>query len=85
MEGNTFSVNSGYPTCGSGGQLVLASVSQTPTGGSFDCFFPNGPATTNVAIKVTDSDGASDTSSEAVQVVNVANVPPRPVSTSCLP
>src|SRR5205823_3529625 len=73
---DTFSVNSGYPTCGSGGQLVLASVSQTPTGGSFDCFFPNGPATTSVAIKVTDEDGASTTDSESVPVVHVNNVPP---------
>src|SRR5439155_497750 len=73
---DTFTVNGGYPQCGTGGQLVLASVTQTPTGGSFDCFFPAGPATTNVAIRVTDSDGASDTASESVQVVNVANVAP---------
>src|SRR5205814_4471651 len=46
------------------------------SGGSFDCFFADGPATTNVAIKVTDSDGASDTASEAVQVVQVSNVNP---------
>src|SRR5207244_4505617 len=73
---DTFNVNSGYPQCGGAGQLVLASVSQNPGGGSFDCFFPNGPATTNVAIKVTDSDCASTTDSESVQVVDVANVPP---------
>ena len=72
---DTFTVNPSYPQCGAG-QLVLASVHQTSGGGSFDCFFPDGPATTNVAIKVTDSDGASDTASEAVQIVQVANVPP---------
>src|SRR5205823_12237556 len=73
---DTFSVNSGYPTCGGGGQFVLTSWAQTAHGGSFDCFFPNGPATTSVAIKVTDSDGASTTDSESVQVVDVVNVPP---------
>jgi hypothetical protein len=72
---DSFTVNPSYPQCGTG-QLVLASVAQTSGGGSFDCFFPDGPATTNVAIKVTDSDGASDTASEAVQIVQVANVPP---------
>src|SRR5205085_5121684 len=73
---DSFSVNSGYPDCGSGGQLVSGSLATDAAGGSFDCFFPDGPATTHVAIKVTDSDGASDTASEAVQVVQVANVDP---------
>ena len=73
---DTFTVNSGYPSCGTGGQLVSGSATTTATGGSFQCFFPDGPATTSVAIKVTDSDGASDTDSESVQVVQVANVNP---------
>src|SRR5207248_1835279 len=73
---DTFTVNSGYPTCGTGGNYVSGSLSVNAAGGSFDCSFPDGPVTTNVAIKVTDSDGASDTYSESVQVVQVANVAP---------
>jgi hypothetical protein len=73
---DTFTVDPGYPLCGSGGQLVLGSISTTASGGRFDCTFPDGPATTDVKIKVTDSDGASDTDSESVQVVRVANVAP---------
>ena len=45
-------------------------------GGSFDCTFPDGPTTTDVKIRVTDSDGASDTDTENVVVVTVANVNP---------
>ncbi len=42
----------------------------TPSGGSFECTFPDGPNTTHRAIKVTDSDGASDAASQSVQVVD---------------
>src|SRR5205823_4064288 len=73
---DTFTVNSGYPNCGTGGTYVAGSLITNAGGGSFDCSFPAGPATTDVAIKVTDSDGASTTDSESVQVVDVANVPP---------
>ena len=73
---DTFSVNTGYPDCGTGGQYVSGSLSTTASGGSFQCFFPDGPATTDVKIKVTDSDGASTSDSESVQVVQVANVAP---------
>jgi len=72
---DTFSVDSGYPKCGLHGTLV-GTPTTTPTGGSFQCSFPDGPNTTTVAIKVTDSDGASETASEAVQIVDVANVAP---------
>ena len=43
--------------------------------GSFECFFADGPATTNVTATVTDSDGASDTDNQVV-IVTVANVAP---------
>ena len=43
--------------------------------GSFQCFFADGPATTNVTATVTDSDGASDTDNQVV-VVTVNNVAP---------
>ena len=72
---DSFTVSTGYPSCGTGGS-VTGTPSTTASGGSFDCVFPDGPATTNVAIKVADSDGASDTDSESVVVVQVANVAP---------
>ena len=72
---DSFTVSTGYPSCGTGGS-VSGTPSTTASGGSFDCVFPDGPATTNVAIKVADSDGASDTDSESVVVVQVANVAP---------
>ena len=74
---DTFTVNTpDYPDCGTGGDYVAGTLSTTASGGSFDCTFPDGPATTDVKIRVTDSDGASDTDTENVVVVNVANVDP---------
>jgi len=72
---DSFTVDAGYPKCGLYGTLV-GTPTTTASGGSFQCSFPDGPHTTSVAIKVTDSDGASTTDSESVQVVDVANVPP---------
>jgi large repetitive protein len=77
---DTFSFVSGpptdYPTCGEHGQLI-----GTPTvaGGSFQCYFPDGPNTTDVAVKVQDDDGGVSTPDvEQVDIVQVtiANVPP---------
>jgi PKD domain len=73
---DTFSVATGYPQCGTGGNYVAGSLTTNTTGGSFQCTFPDGPATTELRIKVVDSDGASDTDSEAVQIVEVGNVNP---------
>jgi putative hemolysin len=63
--------------CGANGAKVAASDSYNAgTGlGSFQCFFADGPATTNVTATVTDSDGASDTDNQVV-VVTVNNVDP---------
>ena len=72
---DTFTVDAGYPTCGANGTFVGSPLGD-PCGGSFDCNFPDGPATSDVKIKVTDSDGASDTDSENVVVVTIANVDP---------
>ena len=75
-----FTVDSGYPDCDSAasnnGSYVAGSLALTAAGGSFDCFFADGPATASVKMKVTDSDGASDTDLELVQIVQVANVAP---------
>ena len=77
---DTFTVDSGFPDCDAGatnnGSYVPGSLAVTAAGGSFECFFADGPATANVKIKVADSDGASDTASESVRIVEVANVAP---------
>jgi Bacterial Ig domain/PKD domain len=73
---DTFAVDPDYLTCGSGGAYVEDSLSTDASGGSFDCSFPDGPATTSVAVKVTDSDGGSDAASESTKAVSVSNVAP---------
>ena len=49
-----------------------AQGSPTVAGGTFDCLFPDGPATPTVAVKVTDGTAASNEPSFAVSVSNVA-------------
>ena len=63
--------------CGlNGAKVALSDTYNAGTGvGSFQCFFADGPATTNVTAEVTDSDGASDTDNQVV-VVTVSNVAP---------
>jgi hypothetical protein len=77
---DTFVASAGFPDCdaaaSNNGTLVAGTYQATATGGSFDCSFPDGPSTASVKIKVADSDGASGTDSESVQVVAVANVNP---------
>ena len=58
-------------SCGANGELVTGS----DDGSSFECSFPDGPATTTVSFSATDSDGASDTDNQSV-TVTVANVAP---------
>ena len=55
---------------------MAGSLAVNTGGGSFQCTFPDGPTTTDVKIRVTDSDGASDSDTENVVVVDVANVDP---------
>ena len=62
--------------CGANGAQVGPTAYNPLDGmGSFDCFFADGPATTNVTATVTDSDGAADTDAQLV-TVTVANVAP---------
>ncbi len=73
-SGDTFTVKSGFPDCGTGGNLVAGSLTTTASGGSFKCTFPDGPANPTVRIQVTD--GGSADSNEATKSVTVANVNP---------
>ncbi|MGH3087200.1 MAG: fibronectin type III domain-containing protein, partial [Rubrobacteraceae bacterium] len=64
-------------SCGENGVKVEGSGAYDPETkeGGFECRFPDGPATTEVAAKVTDSDGGVDSDDQKV-VVAVANVAP---------
>jgi hypothetical protein len=81
---DTWGFADGYPRCGQYGQLVDGSLEQTATGGSFDCFFPDGgsaddPTITRVAVKVVDDGGAESVAAvDKVDVidVHVTNVAP---------
>ncbi len=46
-----FDIESGFPKCGANGTLSETPV-KTASGGSFECIFPDGPATSDVQIKV---------------------------------
>ena len=75
---DTWDYVAGYPTCGLKGTLVPGSLHTTAAGGDFQCTFPDGvvTTTTEVAVKVVDEDGGSDTDSEKVIIVAIANVDP---------
>ena len=66
---DTFTFTPGSPDCGVGGNLSSSSLS-----GSFECNFPDGPASSTVNIQVTDSDG--DKSNISSIDVTVGIVPP---------
>jgi hypothetical protein len=70
---DTFTVV-GLPDCGTGGEYVALSLTTTASGGTFQCKFPDGPASPDVQIQVTDSDDAD--SNIASQPVTVDNVEP---------
>ncbi len=69
--GATFTVNSAG--CGANGTMV-GSLTTTGSGGSFQCSFPDGPASSTVSVQVTDNLGAQ--SNLATIAVNVNNVAP---------
>jgi CSLREA domain-containing protein len=73
-SGDTFAPRSGSPDCGTEGALVNGSLNTAASGGSFDCRFPDGPASTGVKIQVTDGQGTD--SNVATKNVTVANVTP---------
>jgi hypothetical protein len=78
-SGDTWEPMTDHPTCGDEGTVVTGSVHTDGDGGSFSCFFADGPTTTNVAVKVVDDDGAQSVADvEHVEIIPVvvANVPP---------
>src|SRR5439155_1428139 len=65
-------VSSVATSCGANG--TKSNASNTNTSGSFDCSFPDGPASSTVSAQATDSDG--DAGNSASQSVSIANVAP---------
>ena len=71
IDSSTFSLVS--ESCGANGTLSNASFTPATGAGSFDCTFPDGPASSTVSVQVADSDLAnSNISSITVTVNNVA-------------
>jgi hypothetical protein len=73
-DSSSWDFASGYPDCGSGGSLVSdsASIDDVAMTGTFQCSFPDGPASPTVSIQVTDGTDVSNVLSQAVEVANVA-------------
>jgi hypothetical protein len=67
-------VSSVTTNCGGNGSKVSGSDTNTDTSGSFQCTFPDGPASSIVSASATDSDGA--TGAADTQSVTVNNVAP---------
>jgi uncharacterized repeat protein (TIGR01451 family) len=68
--GDAFVLGAASPGCGINGTLVAGSLVVNPAGGSFQCQFTTGPATSEVAVQVTDADGAG--SNVATLLVDIA-------------
>jgi hypothetical protein len=64
--------------CGANGTLVAGSTTFNNSSGSFDCIFPDGPASSVVSASATDSDG--DTGAADIQTVTIHNVAPQNVN-----
>jgi hypothetical protein len=69
-----FTIESGFPDCGDGGVLVVGSLTTTATGGSFECYFPDGPRESTVRVRVSDLQG--EISNIATQELTIADVAP---------
>jgi hypothetical protein len=62
----------GDPSCGANGDYVAASIATTTGGGSFDCTFPDGDASSTVSVTVNDGDANSLPGTLDVTINNVA-------------
>ena len=73
-SGDAFALKSGFPDCGTGGELVDGSLSTTAIGGNFDCRFPDDSTGSAVKVQVIDDQGAD--SNIATKNVTIANGKP---------
>jgi len=76
--GDGFVMGAGSPGCGANGALVAGSLTVTPAGGSFQCQFGAGPATSGVSVQVIDSDGAPGNVAALTVTIAAPVAPPPP-------
>ena len=69
-----FPLGSLIQSCGANGTLSAAAFNTVSGAGSFDCTYPDGPASSTVSVELDDSDGA-DSNVDSI-VVSIANVAP---------
>jgi hypothetical protein len=76
--GQTFSFVSSFPDCGTGNAVIggSASIDSAAKTGTFQCSFPDGPATPTVRVQVQDSYSTPAASNIDPVSVTVANVEP---------
>jgi len=73
-DSTSWSFAAGFPTCGEHGTPAgAASIDSSARTGTFSCSFPDGPASSTVAVAVTDDDGT--TSAVLSQAVDVHDAP----------
>ena len=72
-DSTSWSFAAGFPSCGAGGTLSgTPSIDSAARTGTFDCRFPNGPATSTVSAQVSDGQNTSQELDQAVAIANVA-------------
>ena len=72
-DSTSWSFAAGYPSCGAGRTVAgTPSIDSSAKTGTFDCSFPNGPASSTVSAEVSDGTNASQELDQAVAVANVA-------------
>lgn len=73
-DSSSFTFVTGYPQCGTAGTVSgTPSINNSLKTGSFQCSFPDGPASSDVKVEVSDG---TDSSNEASTSVGVSNVKP---------
>ena len=63
-------------SCGANGTPSNPVFNSATGAGSFDCTFPDGPASSTVSVQIADSGSANSNSNTPSIVVTIANVPP---------
>jgi hypothetical protein len=80
----TDTVSSVSTSCGTNGEKVANSDSNTDTSGSFKCKFDDGSSTKQSAVSAQATDSDNDPGNNATQTVNIANVAPTVTNVSAL-